>query len=443
MAETMIRQGQLEQIACVLLALVVTGAAAHAASGPRIMSLNRSGMLAWTNALVPGVCTIETTPAADEAWLPAQNIFSTNATGNTIVPFSATNQFFRLRSVEVSATSQGFTNLVNTYGLLETVAGIGAGQLDGVSFWVAEYEGGPANAAALSRPHYAMSDRAGNLYIADKNSHSVLRVATDGTIHTHAGTHVGGYNGEGPMAATNLQLNFPNALWVRSDGTVYVLDTENARVRRVTTNGVMSTMFYAKSDPSTGLGGGRCLWVKDDETLAYFGNLDRIRKWTPSAGLQTLASGFTELGTFYVEPSGNLVVADRGAHYVYRVTAAGVKTVIAGNGTTGGGGDGFPALQTGLNGPRGVWPVPTGGYLLLTHDGCQLWYMDSANTMHLMLNGAGGRTHNGDGYFFYDLSELRISEGRSVTMDYAGNILVCESDYGFVRRIRFQRLPGN
>ena len=182
---------------------------------------------------------------------------------------------------------------------------------------------------------------------------------------------------------------------------------------------------------------------KDDETLAYFGNTDRVRKWTPSAGLQTLASGFTELGTFYVEPSGSLVVADRGAHYVYRVTAAGVKTVIAGNGSGFGGGDGFPALQTGLYGPRGVWPVPTGGYLILLHDGSQLWYMDSADTMHLLVNGAGGTTHNGDGFFFYDLSELKISEGRSVSMDYDGNILVCESDYGYVRRIRFQRLAGH
>ena len=427
----------------VLVASFLCLAAALAAAAPIITSFSRNGTLAWTNALVPGVCTVETAGTPTAGWASVQNVFSTNATGSTTVTAPTTNQFIRLRSADVSATPQGFTNLVHSYGLLETITGTGAGQADGVSFWDSGYEGGPASNAALSRPHYAMSDRVGNIYIADKNSHSVLRVSTNGTIHTHAGTHIGGFDGEGPAAATNLQLNLPNALWVRSDGTVYVLDTENARVRRVTTNGVMSTIFYAKNDPSTGLGGGRCLWVKDDETLAYFGNTDRIRKWTPSGGLQTLASGFTELGTFYVEPSGDLVVADRGGHYVYRVTAAGAKTIIAGNGTPSGGGEGFHALQTGLYGPRGIWPVPTGGYLILLHDGCQLWYMDAANTMHLMLNGAGGTTHNGDGYFFYDLSELKISEGRSVSMDYKGNILVCESDYGFVRRIRFQRLPGH
>lgn len=434
---------RLFQQGVVLLVLRFSIAATLAASGPLITSFGRNGALAWTNALVPGVCTIESagSPAGD--WTPGQNIFATNANGSAVVTVDGVNAFIRLRSADVSATSEGFSNLVNAYGLLETVAGIGAGQADGVSFWNPAYEGGAASAAALSRPHFAMADRAGNIYIADKNSHSVLRVSTNGTIHTHAGTHEGGFNGEGPAAATNLQLNLPNALWVRSDGTVYVLDTENARVRRVTANGIMTTLFNAKNDVSTGLGGGRCLWVRDDETLAYFGNIDRIRKWTPSGGLQTLVSGFTELGTFYVEPSGSLVVADRGGNYVYRVTAAGVKTVLAGNGTVGGGGDGFAAVQTGLSGPRGVWPVPTGGYLFLLHDGCQLWYMDAADTMHLMLNGASGTTHNGDGYFFYDLSELKISEGRSIAMDYDGSLLICESDYGFVRRIRFQRMPGN
>jgi hypothetical protein len=86
--------------------------------------------------------------------------------------------------------------------------------------------------------------------------------------------------------------------------------------------------------------------------------------------------------------------------------------------------------------------VPTGGYLLLLHDGAQLWYVDSANKAWLMLNGTGGNSfvHAGDGQYFYDPSEARIGEGRSVSMDHDGNIIVCESDYGFIRRIQFKRM---
>lgn len=423
------------------LALLALLGALHSPAEPalRITTFDRSGSLAWTNAIVPGVCTVEVA-GLNNGWTPHENFFATAPTGRVTVSLAPSNQFLRLRAVDVSATAPGFTNLVQAYGVLETLAGDGIGRTDGVSYWQPQFEGADARTVSLSRPHYAMADRAGNLYIADKNSHSVLRLAPDGTIHTHAGTHTGGFNGEGPLAATNLQLNAPNALWVRADGTVYVLDTDNGRVRRVDTNGMGTTLFLAKSDGSA-LNGGRCLWVKDDETRAYFGNETRIRRWTLGNGVQTLTSGFAELGTFYVEAGGDLIAADRGAHYVYRITPDGTKTLLAGNGSTSGGGDGFPALQTALSGARGVWPVPTGGYLFLMHDGCQLWYMDTASTMHLLLNGAGGTTHGGDGAFFYDPAQLKISEGRSVSLDYAGNIILCESDYGYLRRIRFQRLP--
>ncbi len=415
---------------------------ATAQAAPQITTFNKSGQLAWTNATVPGVSTVEVATALSNNWSPTQNAFSITSTGSVVVPVDATNKFFRPRTVDVLATAQGFTNLIQAYGIMETICGDGVGRTDGVSYWQPQFEGGVAAFASLSRPHYAMADKAGNIYIADKNSHAVLRISTNGTVHTHCGTHVAGYNGAGPMAATNMQLNLPNALWVRSDGVVYVLDTENAVVRRVSTNGTAVTLFDAKNDTSTGLGGGRCLWVKDDETLAYFGNGNRIRKWTPGGGLQTLRDGFTELGTFCVEAAGSLIVTDRVANRVWRIQADGTGVIIAGNGTTTGGGDGSPALSIGLYGPRGVWPVPTGGYLLLLHDGAQLWYVDSANIMHLLVNGLGGNgyVHGGDGQYFYAPDQYNIGEGRSVSMDSAGKIIICESDYGFIRRIRFQRM---
>jgi hypothetical protein len=340
-----------------------------------------------------------------------------------------------VKSVDVSPTTAGFTNFVSSYGVLETIAGNGYGQVDGVNYWQSWYEGSLAQWAALSRPHFAMADRTGNVYVADKNSHSILKITPAGIIQTFAGTHSGGFNGEGPAPAMTLQLNFPNGEWVLPDGTVYIFDTDNGRIRRVDTNGIMTTLFRATADGSP-VSTGRGLWVKSDESLAYFCAGDKIRKWTPSAGVKTLASNFNDLGNLIVETNGDLVVSDRGANRIYRVTPAGASKVIAGNGSTADGGDGYPALETGLYGVRGVWPVPTGGYLLLTHEGAQLWYMDSAGIVRVLLNGAGGRTHSGDGAYFYT-PELKIGEGRSVTMDAEGNILLCEGDYGYIRRIRF------
>lgn len=404
-----------------------------------ILSLTRDGLLTWTNAAPPAVCTVESAPAPTGPWSPRRNAFVTTTAGSTTLPADGDTRFHRLRSVPISPTPAGFSNLVAAYGILETIAGIGAGQTDGVSYWQDWFEGNPAAWAALSRPHFAMADRAGNVFIADKGSHSVLRIDTQGNLHTHAGTHQQAFDGDGPAPATQLSLNQPNALWVRPDGTVYVLDTGNGRVRRVDTEGRMSTLFLATPNGSN-LAGGRSLWVSDDESAAAFGNETRIRSWTRSGGLATLASGFGELGDLYVEANGSVLACDRGDHRVYRVTPSGSKTIIAGNGETTGGGDGTSALATGLEGPRGIWPMPTGGYLILTHDGCQLWYLDSNGILHLLVHGAGGRTHDGDGLPFYDPTVPKISEGRSVSLDHQGNILICESDWGYIRRIRFEPL---
>jgi hypothetical protein len=421
--------GGLLATSCLLISAVKPAAAVE------IVGLSPDGLLVWTNGLRPGICTVQRAASLALPWQPERNLFCLSNLLSTQISRTATSGFFRIHSLAVSPTPGGFTNLVNSYGLLETIAGSGIGQTDGINYWQSWNEGYFATYAGLSRPHFAMADGAGNIYIADKNSHSILKVTPNGIITTIAGNHVGGFNGEGPAPATTLQLNFPNGEWIRKDGTVYVFDTDNGRVRRVDTNGVMVTLFMATADGSA-VSVGRGLWVKDDESLAYFCAGTKVRKWTPAAGVKTLASGFVELGDLIVDSNGDVLACDRGGSTAYRINSAGVATAFAGNGSSTGGGDGFLALQTGLYGVRSVWPVPTGGYLLLTHEGCQLWYLDSSGTIRLLVNGASGRTHAGDGTFFY-APDARISEGRSITMDYDGNIIVCESDWGYVRRIRF------
>ena len=89
---------------------------------------------------------------------------------------------------------------------------------------------------------------------------------------------------------------------------VYVLDTGNGKVRWLDTNGVMTTLFTDHSGITTGRG----LWVKDDRTLAYFGDAENLNQWTPVGGIQTVnKSSFNDLANFIVEAAGDLIVTDR------------------------------------------------------------------------------------------------------------------------------------
>jgi hypothetical protein len=184
------------------------------------------------------------------------------------------------------------------YGNLIHVAGPAGDQ--NVTSWSAAYEGGSALTAELSNPHMTMADAVGNLYIADKESHSILKVTPAGTIHTAAGTHVGGFDGDGPALQRNL--NNPNGVFVLADGTFYIVDLFNSRIRRVGLDGQLTTVI---NEPNVG---GRALWVSPDEQLIYYAGRDAanspsLKRWSPS-GSDVLASGFTSIGNITVDQNG-------------------------------------------------------------------------------------------------------------------------------------------
>jgi hypothetical protein len=346
--------------------------------------------------------------------------------------------------VDISTnTPAHFTNLVNSYGILETVAGRGQFNGDKVNNWSPTNEGGFATNANLSRPHIAFSDpRNDNIIIVDEGSSGILKVTPDGRIYTYAGTHTNGYNGDGPAAATNLNLYWPNGGWMRADGTFFVLDTYNGKVRKIDTNGIMSTMFTTAP-----MGDGRALWVKSDESLVYFGSgvnlCTNLNKWTPTDGVSVVRSDFKNLGNILGdELTGDLYITDRDANRVYRMGTNGTLTPIAGNGTTSGGGDGSQALQTGIITPRTICFLPNkAGYFIGEHDGNRIWYIDAAGIIHLWMNGnSTGTAPRGDGQWFYNPSTPKLTKVRSVTMDRNGHLIIMENNYGFVRRVNFQRM---
>lgn len=339
--------------------------------------------------------------------------------------------------VTVHATTT-IDDIFELYGDITTIAGIGTERGGGVNGWDPDMEGGPAIEAELSRPHMAMADVEGNVYIADKDAQAVRVIRTDGTIHTILGTNELGYNlDEGP--GTEVQLAAPNGLYTLPDGTTYVLDLGNSRIMKWTTDGRATTVF---SDPN-GMTIGRGLWVSPDESAVVYTSGTEIRNWTADEGVTVYADGFSALGNIAIDPTDNMLVAtDRGANLVYKVDRDGEKTIIAGNGDTSGGTVGGDPRNLALKEVRGVAINPDGTYFLATHDGGQIWFVDSENTIHLAIDGDDDHTHAGDGQ---DISVpgRKISEPRAIVIAPNRDLLITENDFGYIRRVEWLGIPGD
>ncbi|EDN72014.1 NHL repeat protein [Beggiatoa sp. SS] len=115
-------------------------------------------------------------------------------------------------------------------------------------------DGGPATAAQLSYPTGIDIDTAGNLYIADSSNHRIRKVDTTGNITTIAGDGTPGFAGDGKIA-TAAQLNAPTQVMVDSTGQVYIADTSNHRIRKVSTDNIITTMAGDGNGGYSGDGG--------------------------------------------------------------------------------------------------------------------------------------------------------------------------------------------
>lgn len=325
------------------------------------------------------------------------------------------------------ATSQAQRVLAG-WSTLSTIAGEGREGDKAVNNWEPQDEGAVATQVDLSRPHIAMADLAGNVYIADKDAHGVRMVRPDGTIVTVAGTSVAGDGADGPAASQ--ALSSPNGLWVQPDGTLYIWDLGNLKVRKVS-GGQMTTLFEVPSG-----GAGRGLWVSPDETQAYVSAGTTLYVWDKDTGVRILANGFSSLANVHVGPKGQLGVADREGSRVWLVDRqSGEKTPYAGDGSIDDAEAGARALESGLHQVRGLWFHPEGGALVATHKGGKVWYIDDAGVLHLVLDGDTDRdTHGGDSERF-DTPGKKISEPRAVTMTPSGALLVTENDRGFIRLV--------
>ncbi len=204
--------------------------------------------------------------------------------------------------------------------VIQTIAGIRVGGATSLSG-----DGGPA-ASATTSPNGLFVDTAGNVFVADAFNEVREISAATGTIRSVAGNGAAGYSGDGGPA-TNAQLNYPSSVFVDAAGNIFIADANNSVIREV-----------------IGGPGGNIVTVAGNGTPGYSGD----------GGLATNAQLAYPSGV-YVDPSGNIFVAD--GNNVIREVVAGTNIIqtVAGNGLDGYNGDNIPATMATLNGTTGVY----------------------------------------------------------------------------------------
>jgi sugar lactone lactonase YvrE len=288
------------------------------------------------------------------------------------IVFDATGNLY------IAETANHVIRKIDTVGNITTIAGTGIQGFSG--------DTGPASSATLDSPQGLALDTA-NLYIADTHNHRIrkLDLAT-GIISTFVGTGIPGFSGDN-AAATTAQLDLPTALTLDTNNNLYFADTGNHRIRKVSATGTITTIAgtgtqgfsgddalatSAAIDSPTGL-------ALDSSNNLYLADTHnhRIRKITAATGIITTIagtgtpgfSGDTAAATtatlalphgITIDPAGNLYLADTQNHRIRRIdSTTGRITTVAGDGTQTFAGDGGPATAASLDTPRATAVSPS------------------------------------------------------------------------------------
>jgi uncharacterized protein (TIGR03437 family) len=306
-----------------------------------------------------------------------------------------------------------------------------------------------ANTSELNLPYGIALDSKGNLYIGDQFNHRIREV-TGGTISTVAGDGTAGYLGDA-AAATSAEIDLPSGVVVDSSGNLYIADTKNYVIRKVTGTTIST---YAGNN-SLGNGGtgdhgpatsaqldtptGLALDAAGNLYIADTGN-NRIRVVAASTGntITTLSTPGFILNSprgVAVDAAGSIYIADTNNSRILKVTPKGsinVTTTVAGTdtGAWGYSGDGGPATSALLNYPTGVALDAAGNiYIADTHN--QRIRMVSAATGTITtLAGTKFSGYTGDGG---PATSAELSFPLSVLVAPSGNIYVSDTQNNAIR----------
>lgn len=308
---------------------------------------------------------------------------------------------------------------------------------------------GIGSAARFNRPNGSCVDASGNVYVADLNNHAIRKIAPDGTVTTFAG--LAGTAGYTNATGTSARFNYPTGIVLAPDGNFYVTDGSNHAIRKVTAAGVVTT-FAGPTSAATGTTDGTSTAARFSSPAAIAvdaaGNLyiadsqnHAIRKVTTGAVVTTIAglkgtSGALDgTGTaarfngpegIAVDTVGNLYVADYSNHAIRKITPAGVVTTLAGALATSGYVD-ADLTAARFSGPNGVTALADGSVLVAEY-GNSLLRKITTDGYVLTLAGTVAGYADGTGL------GIKFNGPATIAVDASGRLYIPDQNNHVIRR---------
>jgi trimeric autotransporter adhesin len=329
-------------------------------------------------------------------------------------------------------------------GIVTTVAGNGTFGFSG--------DGGPAVNAQLSSVLGLAVDAAGNLLLADSDSHRVRRVAPDGTITSVAGNGVCGFSGDGGAAA-GAQLCNPAGVAMDHDGNLFIAEIGNNRIRRISPGGIIATAIGTGISEPTNVsvdGAGNLFVVSDSGD--FWESWQAVRKFSTSGTMTVVAGDVCAPRTAYCPPppsdgttavtthlgdrlstaldgAGNLLVAAPYIRRIYRVSPDGSIATAAGNGEYDFSGDGGPARSARLANPGSLAVDGTGSVSFVDYFNSRVRKVFPDGTITTVA-GNGDYGSAGDG----GLATNASLSPTAIASDGMGNLFI-SNNFGGVRKV--------